>query len=204
MKHGMTRKERIDYFQNFDYATFINNPKVAAFIGKDYDYFKTLWAKDFEKKKGDALKVMTTMHWTWLGVVLGPVVWFSYRKMYKLAWVVIGLYAAVSFLETFFRFDLGSGGFLAANLILALMAKNYYFGHVVDFFRSRSDLSGAALENEIARHGGTNIWAPFVMFIAHIVLVMAASALGDIASGNPVSFMLTTESIHESTTIVPQ
>ena len=190
----MDRRERMRYFENFDYPTFINNPKVAAFIGKDYDYFKNLWAKDFEKKNGNAQKVMACFHWTWLGVILGPVVWFSYRKMYKMAWLVIGLFSAITFVEVFFNLNAGSGGYFAANLVLALMAKNMYLMHTIEFFRQNADLPGHQLDDLVAAKGGTSVAAPFVMFIMFFACMIGAAVIGDLAAGNPISFTLATES----------
>lgn len=190
----MNRRERIRYFENFDYATFINNPKVAAFIGKDHEYFKDLWAKDFEKKNGNAQKVTTCFHWTWLGVILGPVVWFSYRKMYNMAWLVIALFSAITFVEVFFNVNVGSGGYFAANLVLALMAKNMYLMHTIEFFRKNADLPSDQRDDLIAVKGGTSVAAPFVMFVTFFACMIAAAVLADLVAGNPISFTLATES----------
>lgn len=184
----MNRKEKIEYYNNFDYPTFINNPKVEAFIGKDYEYFKDLWAKDFVKKKGNALKVMTCFHWTWLGVILGPIVWFSYRKMYAVAWSLIALFATVSFLESYFDFEVGAGAFFGTNLALALLAQNHYFMYVVDFFRKNANLPGHQLDELIATKGGTSMVAPVVIFILTIFSIGISAILGNVAAGNTISF----------------
>lgn len=180
-------REKIAYFQDFDYRTFINNPQVEAFIGKDYEHFKVLWTSDFEKKKGNALRVITSLHWTWLGVLAGPIVWFSYRKMYKLAWGLVGLFSAATFLEDFFGLHVGSGAYMGANLMLALMAKGYYFEHVVGFFHENKDASQAQMAELIATKGGTSTLAAVIMFVMGIICVIAASILGDLAAGHQIS-----------------
>ena len=189
----MNRKEKIEYYKNFDYHTFINNPKVAAFIGKDYDYFKNLWAKDFEKTKGNALKVITSMHWTWLGLICGPIVWYSYRKMYKTAWGILGIFVAASFAVEFFDLQNSGGGYAGAYIVLAVLAKGYYFQHVVEFFNKNADLPQDQLNDLIAKEGGTSIMAPIVIFIIGVICMCSAEILGDLAAGHEISFFAEAE-----------
>ncbi len=196
----MDRRERMRYFENFDYPTFINNPKVAAFIGKDYDYFKALWAKDIEKKKGDAQKIGNMFHWSWLAVLLTPIAWYGYRKMYIAAWSLIGLYTVLAFIDSYYSFDFGSGVYGGPLLGIALTVKSAYFMNVVGFFQKNEYLSGTALDEKIARKGGTSLLSMIAILLAFILFMVGAALLGDIASGKPVSFsFITTHTTIQST-----
>lgn len=188
----MNRNEPAARFENFDYPTFINNPKVATFIGKDYEYFKALWAKDFKKKNSG---IMTRFHWTWLGIVLGPLVWFSYRKMYRMAWLIIGFSSAAVFLEIFFAPHINAEVYyLILYFILPLMAQNIYLMHVIDFFHKNAHLPHHQLDDLIAIKGGTSIAAPFVMSVIFCVCLLAAVVFGTFMTGTKTPVMLTPES----------
>jgi uncharacterized membrane protein (Fun14 family) len=134
------------------------------------------------------------------GFILGPVVWYSHRKMYLMALGIIGIYMLVTFFEEYFNLGLGSVSFAATNIILALMAKSTYLQHIIDFFHRNREISGQQLDDLIASNGGTSKIAAFLFFAFSIMAIILASITGDIVAGHEISFLTS----DQTTSIVTQ
>ena len=167
---------------NFDFDAFINAPTVRAFIGKNYDYYKDIWAKDYAKKKSIA-GIMSSFHLNWLGLLAGPVSWFCYRKMYGVAIGITALYCVATLLEYYIGKPISSTAFVAANVILASMAKGYYFAHVRNFIEKNGTLSQTMFEQRIARDGGVSIPLAVGGFILSISAIIGCAAIGETIFG---------------------
>jgi|GEM_PF-3105337 hypothetical protein len=196
----MNFRERKEYYQNFDLPTFLMNPKVADFVGKDFGRFQEIWINDYKKTGHNVARMGLRYHWTWLGFILGPVVWYSHRKMYLMALGIIGIYMLVTFFEEYFNLGLGSVSFAATNIILALMAKSTYLQHIIDFFHRNREISGQQLDDLIASNGGTSKIAAFLFFAFSIMAIILASITGDIVAGHEISFLTS----DQTTSIVTQ
>ncbi|MCC6598554.1 MAG: hypothetical protein IT559_07180 [Alphaproteobacteria bacterium] len=136
---------------------FLNNPNVAEFVGKNFEHYKTLWLKDYAKKKA-AKKMLTCIHWNTLALLLWPA-WFAYRKMIKFLVILCVLTAALSFAEEYWNLGNGSGvGITGGMLVMALLSKSFYFSHVVEkinAIESMPDPEQRAIMLE--KQGGTSI-----------------------------------------------
>jgi len=155
----MLHRER---YKDIDFESFINSPNVKAFIGKNYDYYKGIWTRDYEKKGRNILKISVAHHWNWLGFLAGLPVWYCYRKMYGMAAMLTALYCAPTVYEYYAEDPISPAAFLGVNLVLLLHSKGTYFVLVLDFFEKNKDLSQSELEEKIARKGSASTLAAII------------------------------------------
>lgn len=188
------RKRKAD-FENFDLPTFLMNPKVADFVGKDFDKFKEIWLKDYEKADRDFSRIGLRLHWTWLGVIIGPYVWFSYRRMGEMALATLLFFAGLEFIREYM--DLGIDTIelalfdifvYAVFVVFALLGKSLYLHHIIKFFGTNDHVSGMQLDELIEDFGRTSVTRAILFFIFSIMVLIAANIMGDITAGHEISF----------------
>jgi hypothetical protein len=168
--------------KNFDFDAFINAPTVRAFIGKNYDHYKEIWGRDYAKKKS-VTGIISSFHLNWLGLLAGPVSWFSYRKMYGAAIGVTIVYCAATLVEYYYGKPFPTAGFVGVNVAIASMAKGQYFAHVMNFLEKNNTLSQAMFEQRIARDGGVSWPLAVAGFILSIAAIIGCAAIGEIVFG---------------------
>lgn len=191
----MSDQERKQYFEDFDLPTFLMNPKVADFVGKDFDKFKDIWLNDYEKADRNFSGIGMRLHWTWLGVIIGPCIWFTYRRMGELALATLLFFAGLEFIREYINlgidtiesavFDIFA---FAVFVIFALWGKSLYLHHIIKFFRTNDHLSGPQLDELIEDFGRTSVTRAVLFFIFSVMVLIAANIMGDITAGREISF----------------
>lgn len=162
--------------EDFDFTGFIHSALVRDFIGRNYEHFKTIWIRDFEKHK-NLRRMRNSMHWNSLAILASPAVWFCYRKMYLttlgfiMGTIVIALIGE--------SMGWGVASYLALPFIFGIMAKNMYFDHVLKFYLKYKDAPPDIQNTAIQKSGGVHLWAALLMaaFVALCALMTLSTAL---------------------------
>lgn len=161
MENNFGEKEE-DKFQG------ISGEEIQYFVGDKFDYYIRKWrgAKNPESNAG----------WNW-ATFFGGIFWMGYRKIYKYALYVIGLFAAIDVVEILANIKLRPWINYAIWAILAFMGNSIYFKHVKKSIIEIKQKSLRDEENigELINCGGTSwggVGIVLLMLIAYAILIL--------------------------------
>lgn len=149
---------------------------LAAFVGEKYDsYYREKWFKDGEPHLVLSKKDMPRPKINLAGVLLG-ISWLSYRKMYKIAFLVM---LGISLLDTVLMYVLGEQTYNAVSqsvflgigiAITGLFGNYFYFNHSVQRIKkiTASSSDPNIVRERLTKEGGTS-WLGAIGFTILLV-----------------------------------
>lgn len=165
-------------------ATGLTEDEIRAFVGKKADYYLDRWP-------GPGEQYARARGFNWAAFLLS-LLWMPYRKMYRVAWGMFGVFAACSVLE---EFAIARG--LATeksiepvsrvvsiifSIVCGSFANGWYLAHVqrqVTKIR-QLDLEGDAYRAALARRGGTSFLACFGTLCLYTVAIIGVLLATDL------------------------
>ena len=146
---------------------------IRAFVGKNADYYINKWksAKEPAKRAG----------WNWAGFFVG-LFWMGYRRMYKILFMILGLFILIDIIQLFVSFDLSRGVSIGISAVAGGSGNSLYYNHMNQKIKSLSPNSSSDDElKELAKTAGGATWKgvgiTLLLFIAYIIVT---SILGTI------------------------
>ena len=145
---------------------WLEDPKVAAFVGPNTPHYKSAWRSMFAAADGNWKRAERRRTWSWVPFLL-TVPWLLYRKAWAHAVGALALVLGMTWL-------MGERGSAIAQITLGLIggmaAKSFMLQRTRRAVR-QAEIGGYS-EAELARRGGTS-WAAVII---GLLLVVAASA----------------------------
>jgi hypothetical protein len=165
-------------------ATGLTQDEIRAFVGKKADYYLDRWpapGEQYARARG----------FNWAAFMLSAL-WMPYRRMYRVAWIMYGIFAAYLVLGEFAVArgvaterslePLGRVVSIIFWIVCGAFANGWYLAHAQrEVARIRLlGLEGDAYHRALARRGGTSLLASLgtlCLFSMAIIAVLVATQL---------------------------
>ena len=161
-------------FRDFDLDAFLKSDDVRAFIGPGFDFFDVLWRADFARKE-NMEKVLSSFHWNGLAILVSPITWFAYRKMYDMAALFLALVLCASVVIDILNIQVGVAPFVGAFVVVGLISYNVYFLHVHKAMMKIRAMPEERRAAAIAARGGVSVLAAILFTAFALVLFVGYS-----------------------------
>lgn len=139
---------------------------LRAFVGKNSDFYISKWkkAKDPSKRAG----------WNWAGFLVG-VFWLGYRKIYKILFLLLGLFILIDMVQVFIGIDFTKGVSAGLAAAFGVGGNTFYYSHMNEKLNTlkQNSQDDGELE-ELARKAGGATWKgvgiTVLLMIAYVIV----------------------------------
>ena len=166
-----------------DLERFLDREDIKQLIGKNYDLYRAVWVREFDKVVNKETRDRVKGSFNWLALISFPI-WAAYRKMYMYFFVYAGIMAAITFFEEYYLYTLPAGALLPVYIILAIMSRDLYLHHLVELDKKMDMLRDFKKEEFIKHHGGVSKLYAWLALPAFIILMLVVMFAGSYAGGN--------------------
>ncbi|MBL4805017.1 MAG: DUF2628 domain-containing protein [Alphaproteobacteria bacterium] len=166
-----------------DLERFLDREDIKQLIGKNYDLYRAVWVREFDKVVNKETRDRVKGAFNWLALISFPI-WAAYRKMYMYFFVYAGIMAAITFFEEYYLYTLPAGALLPVYIILAIMSRDLYLHHLVELDKKMDMLRDFKKEEFIKHHGGVSKLYAWLALPAFIILMLVVMFAGSYAGGH--------------------